>query len=229
LFPDVGYYQRKFCTFISHNYKQQDMNRIILLFVLGGFFLTETVAQEIELGGFYGYTFGSTIRTYYGDYKTSDGQNFGGHVGFGLAPNVFVELTYNRFNTDIKYYYNNLNAPVPLVTDYIQIGGVQQIPVGNGNILPYGAVSLGTSVFTVKEAYGQLTSGSRWMLSATLAAGLKFYLGETLGLRLQARMGLPMYFNGLYLGYGGAGASLRVPMIQFDFSAGVFLRLGGAA
>jgi hypothetical protein len=205
------------------------MKRIILLLVVGGFFLSDTLSQEIEIGGFYGYTFGSTVRTYYGDYKTSDGPNFGGHLGYGLAPNVFVELTYNRFETDIKYYYNNINEPVPLVTDYIQIGGLQQFPIGNGNILPYGAVSLGTSVFTVKESYGQLNSGSRWMMSATLAGGLKFYLGEVIGLRLQARMGLPMYFNGLYLGTGGAGASLRVPMIQFDFSAGVFLRLGGTA
>jgi hypothetical protein len=210
-------------------HKNREMKKILLLLVVGGIFLTDTLAQEIEVGAFYGYTFGSTIRTYYGDYKTSDGPNFGGHVGFGIAPNAFVELTYNRFETDIKYYYNNINEPVPLNTDYIQIGGVQQIPVGNGNILPYGAVSLGTAVFTVKESYGQLNSGSKWMLSATLAAGLKFYLGETLGLRLQARMGLPMYFNGIYLGTGGAGASLRVPMIQFDFSAGVFLRLGGAA
>ena len=206
------------------------MKKILLLLVVGGIFLTDTLAQEIEIGGFYGYTFGSTIRTYYGDYKTSDGPNFGGQVGFGLAPNVFVELTYNRFETDIKnYYWQNHNEPIPLNTDYIQIGGLQQIPVGNGNILPYGAVSLGTSVFTVKESYGQLNSGSKWMLSMTLAAGLKFHLGETLGLRLQARMGLPMYFNGIYLGTGGAGASLRVPMIQFDFSGGVFLRLGGIA
>lgn len=202
------------------------MKRILLILLVGGIFLSDTQAQQIEIGGFYGYTFGSTVRTYYGDYKTSDGDNFGGQLAFGMAPNVFIELSYNRFNTDVRYYYNNVDQPVPLVTDYIQIGGLQQIPVGEGNILPYGAFSLGTSVFTVKESYGQFSSGSKWMFSATLAAGLKFHLGETLGLRLQARLGLPMYFNGLYLGTGGAGASLRVPMLQFDFSAGVFLRLG---
>ena len=205
------------------------MKRVLLLLLVGGIFLTDTVAQEIEIGAFYGYTFGSTIRTYYGDYKTSDGNNFGGHLSFGLAPDVFVELSYNRFETDIRYYWQNVNEPVPLTTDYIQIGGLRQVPVGSGNILPYGSASLGTAVFTVKDAYGDLSSGSKWMLAATLAAGVKFHLGEVLGLRLQARMGLPMYFNGLYLGTGGAGASLRVPMIQFDFSAGVFLRLGGAA
>jgi hypothetical protein len=67
------------------------------------------------------------------------------------------------------------------------------------------------------------------MLAATLAGGVKLHIGDALGIRLQARLGLPMYFNGIYLGTGGAGASLRVPMVQFDLSAGVFLRLGGGA
>jgi hypothetical protein len=221
--------RESFVLLLVEHKNKRDMKRVILLLVVGGIFLTDSLAQEIEIGGFYGYTFGSTVRTYYGDYKTSDGDNFGGHVGFGIAPNSFVELTYNRFESDIRYSWNNINQPVPLNTDYIQIGGLQQVPLSNGIILPYGAVSLGTTVFTVKESYGQLNNGSKWMMSATLAAGLKFHLGEILGLRLQARMGLPLYFNGLYLGTGGAGASLRVPMIQIDFSAGVFLRLGGGA
>jgi len=203
------------------------MKRILLLLIAGGFFLTNTIAQNIELGGFYGYTFGSKIRTYYGDYKTSDGDNYGGQLSVGMGPNTFVELSYNRFKTDIKYYYNNMNQPLPLVTDYIQIGGLQQVPVGTGNILPYGSVSLGASVYTLKDSYGDLTAGTKWMMSSTLAAGLKILLGDALGIRLQARMGLPFVFQGLYIGTGGSGASLRVPMIQFDFSAGVFLRLGG--
>lgn len=204
------------------------MKKIILLLLVGGIFLTDTLAQGIELGGFYGFTFGSTIRTYYGDYKTDDGDNFGGHLSYGLAPNTFVEVTYNRFDTKIKYRYNNITEPMGLATDYIQLGGLQQVPVGNGNILPYGAVSLGVSVFTLKDSYGDFRAGSKTMMSGTLAGGVKLLLGDALGLRLQARMGLPMYFNGLYLGTGGAGASVRVPMIQFDFSAGVFLRIGGS-
>jgi len=203
------------------------MKRIILLLMVGGFFLTHTFAQDIEITGFYGYTFGSNIRTYYGDYKTSDGDNWGINLGVGMAPNTFVELSYNRFNTDISYFYQNVNEPIGLVTDYIQIGGLQQVPVGSGNILPYGSLSLGTAVFTVQDSYGELNAGSKWMMSTTLAAGLKILLGDALGIRLQARLGMPLYFQGLYLGTGGAGASLRVPMVQFDFSAGVFLRLGG--
>ena len=64
------------------------------------------------------------------------------------------------------------------------------------------------------------------MMAATLSAGVKMHLGNMLGIRLQARLGLPMSFNGLWIGTGGSGASFRVPMVQFDLSAGVFLRLG---
>lgn len=39
-------------------------------------------------------------------------------------------------------------------------------------------------------------------------------------------MDLPMRFNGLWIGTGGGGASFVVPVWQFDFTAGVFLRLG---
>ena len=52
------------------------------------------------------------------------------------------------------------------------------------------------------------------------------YLNDKLGIRLQALMDLPMRLSGLWVGTGGGGASFVVPVWQFDFTAGVFLRLG---
>ena len=205
------------------------MKRIILLMMAGVFFFAENKAQVVELGVFTGYTWPSNVRTYYGDYNIADNANFGGHLSYGMAPNTFLELSYNRFESTVSYFYGSISEPVGLVTDYIQIGGLQQTAVGSGNILPYGAVSLGASVFTVQDATTEFNAGSKWMMAATIAGGVKLHIGDALGIRLQARLGLPMYFNGLYLGTGGAGASLRVPMVQFDLSAGVFLRLGGGA
>ena len=202
------------------------MKRILLLVLLGGFFLAETSAQEIELTGFYGYTFGSKVRTYYGDYKTNDAPNYGGILSVGIAPDLFVELSWNHLDTEIKYYYNNILEPLGLATDYIQLGGIRQVPVGNGNILPFAGAALGASVFSLKESGGDFSAATKWMMAATLSAGVKMHLGNMLGIRLQARLGLPMSFNGLWIGTGGTGASFRVPMVQFDLSAGVFLRLG---
>ena len=203
------------------------MKRILFLLIVGGFFLTDTVAQQIELGGFYGYNLNTRVRTYYGDYTMYNNPNYGGHLSVGLASDVFVELTYNRSDSQIKYYYNNVEEPLDMSSEYFHVGGLTQFHISTGAVLPFGSFSLGTTRFNLKETYGEFSAGDKWYMSIALAAGAKILLGDALGIRLQARMGLPMGFNGLWVGTGGGGASFYVPVTQFDFTAGVFLRLGG--
>jgi len=208
------------------DFKTKKMKRIFLLLIVGGMFLTDTVAQNIELGGFYGYNLNTRARTYYGDYNLYNNPNYGGQLSVEMAPDMFVELTYNRSDTEIRYYYNNAFEPLDMSSEYYHIGGLRQVQTSSGSILPFGAFSLGATRFNLKETYGEVYASDKWFMSIALAVGAKVLLGEKLGLRLQARMGLPMGFNGVWLGTGGAGASFYVPVAQFDFSAGVFLRLG---
>jgi hypothetical protein len=202
------------------------MKRILFLLIAVGFFLTDTVAQKIELGGFYGYTLNTRARTYYGDYTLYNNPNYGGQLSVEMASDLFVELTYNRSDTQIRYYWNNAYEPLDMSSEYFHVGGLRQIPTGTGNILPFGSFSIGATRFNLQESYGEVFAGDKWYMSIALAAGGKILLGEKLGIRLQARMGLPMSFSGLWLGTGGAGASFYVPVAQFDFTAGLFLRLG---
>lgn len=204
------------------------MKRILLLLLVGAVFLTDGVGQAIELGGFYGYNLNTRARTYYGDYTMENAPNYGGQLSVGIAPDMFVELTYNRSDTDIRYYYNNFDEPIDMSSEYYHIGGLRQMNPGSGPFRPFGAFSVGATRFNLKESSddGNFYAGDKWFMSTALALGSKIYLGEKLGIRLQARMGLPMGFNGIWLGTGGAGASFYVPVAQFDFSAGLFLRLG---
>jgi hypothetical protein len=202
------------------------MKRILLLLIVGGFFLTDIVAQNIELGGFYGYNLNTRVRTYYGDYSLYNNPNYGGHLSVGMASDVFVELTYNRSDTEMNYYYNNNYEPIGVSSEYFQVGGLRQIPISTDAVLPFGSFSLGTTRFNLKETYGEFSQGDKWFMSIAVAAGAKILLGESLGIRLQARMGLPMGFNGLWVGTGGGGVSFYVPVAQFDFTAGLFLRFG---
>ena len=202
------------------------MKRILLLFLVGGIFLSDTIAQKIEIGAYYGYTFNTRLRTYYGDYKVNDAPNYGGQLSIGVAPDMYVELTYNRMDSEVSYYYNNINEPLDMSTDYFQVGAVREIQAGSENLVPFGLFSIGATRFDLKESYGNLNADDYWFMSVMLGGGAKILLGERLGIRLQARMGLPMSFSGLYIGSGGGGASFYVPMVQFDFTAGVFLRLG---
>ena len=202
------------------------MKRILLLLIVGGFILTDAHAQKIELGGFYGYNLNTRARTYYGDYTLYNNPNYGGQLSVEVASDLFAELTYNRSDTQIKYYYNNAYEPLDMSSEYFHVGGLQQFDTGTGALKPFGAFSLGATRYNLKETYGEVSAGDKWFMSIALALGAKVYVGERLGLRLQARMGLPMGFNGIWLGTGGTGASFYVPVAQFDFTAGVFFRLG---
>jgi len=128
------------------------MKRILLLLIVGGFFFTDIVAQNIELGGFYGYNLNTRVRTYYGDYTLYNNPYYGGQLSVGLASDVFVELTYNRSDTEMNYYYNNNYEPIGVSSEYFQVGGLRQIPISTDAVLPFGSFSLGTTRFNLKES-----------------------------------------------------------------------------
>lgn len=205
------------------------MRRFFLIILASALFLGSTLAQEIELTGFGGYTFNSKIRTYYGDYKMNDNPNYGGILSVGLAPDVFVELLYNRHDSKIRYAYLGGIQPLDMATEYYHVGGLTQLPIANDNIKPFGTVSVGATRFYLKESFDNFYAGSKWTMSAAVGVGAKILIGNALGLRLQARLGLPMTFQGLWIGTGGSGASFRIPLVQFDLSAGLILRIGGGA
>lgn len=200
------------------------MKRLTLLLLLGGIFLTNSMAQEIELTGFYGYMVNTNLKTYWGDFKLDDNPNYGGVLGVGIASNVFAEFTYNRQDSKVQYIYNNQTEALAISTEYYHLGGSQAI--GDGKVRPFGAFSLGATRYNVKESYEEVDSHAEWFMSMALGLGAKIYLNDKLGFRLQARMGVPMSLNGLWVGTGGTGGSFHVPVWQFDFTAGLVLRLG---
>ncbi len=191
-------------------------------------------AQKIEVAGFYGYMLSGKIKTYYGDYNVSDNPSYGGMLSFKVQEDVYAELSYTRNDTDFKYYsyWINNNDKVGISVEYYQLGVVRQVDMDK--IKPFGTFSLGMTRLHVKETVDFDDSGlhnvdDAYVFSATIGAGVKIFLTDKVGLRLQARMLLPMEFNGIFIsgGTGGAsgGASFRVPIIQGDFTAGFIIAL----
>jgi hypothetical protein len=212
------------------------MKRLILLMAAGLMMIPAIHAQKAEIGGFYGISFNSKIRTYYGQFKVDNQANYGGQLSIALSSETFVELTYNRTDTKVQYFDpRGIGQPFPVSIEYFQVGGLQQVDMGSDVIVPFGLVSLGATRFNISERVdlegdgSNYYSGDAWAFSASIAGGAKIFLHERIGLRLQARLGMPMLFNGLYLGIGtggvSSGASMRVPLVQFDLTGGVFLRL----
>jgi len=52
------------------------MKKTLLLVAAGLMLITATQAQKAEIGAFYGISFNSKVRTYYGEFKVDNKANF---------------------------------------------------------------------------------------------------------------------------------------------------------
>ncbi len=139
-----------------------------------------------------------------------------------ICIHLFIQCLEN-FCLDLNHILLVANEPLKMSTEYYHIG--TQKAMGTGNVKPFGAFSLGATRFYLKESYGNAYEYAEWAMSFALGLVAKILVSDKIGFRLQARMGVPMIFNRLWVGTGGTGASVQIPVWQFDFSAGVILRL----
>jgi len=201
----------------------------VILMTLAMLMTQDLSAQVIEINGFTGYALNGTARLYDGDFKINDAQNYGGKLAFGVSSTTFLELSYMRSDTEGRYY-PFLGSPGDLVglsSNYIQIGGLQEADFGR--ISPFGTVAVGLVVWSPKDKQ----YNSKTQFAATVGGGLKIWLTEMIGIRLQGSMMMPMVWNGVGIGCGigtggvGCGGNVytRVTPFQGEFSGGLTIRL----
>lgn len=210
---------------------KQRLLRISMAILLAMILLTsqDLSAQIIEINGFTGYALNGTAKLYDGDFKISDAQNYGGKIAFGVSTTTFLELSYMRSDTEGRFYsfYDPPGNLVQFSSNYIQVGGLQE--ANFGRISPFGTVAVGLVVWSPKESQ----YSSKTQFAATVGGGLKIWLTEVIGIRLQGSMLMPMVWNGVGfgcgIGTGGAGCGgnvyTRVTPFQGEFSGGLSIRL----
>jgi len=188
-------------------------------------------AQNIELNAFTGWQLHGRAKLYDGEFKLHDAQNYGGKLAYGLSSSTFVEVSYMRSDTKGQFFpYGVIGTPGDLVnlsSNYIQIGGLQSMNLGR--VDPFGTIALGLTVWSPKEG----GYASKTQFSATVGAGLKLWLTDMIGLRLQGSMLMPMVYNGVGIGCGigtggaGCGGSVytRITPFQGEFSGGLIIRI----
>ena len=68
-----------------------------------------------------------------------------------------------------------------------------------------------------------------WRFSIALGGGVKVEMSDKVGLRFQARLIIPMVFEGgsIYFGTGGSGVAVGAytAFVEGDFSGGLYYRL----
>jgi hypothetical protein len=179
-------------------------------------------AQKVELSPFIGYETGATIYTSLGYLYIGDGMDYGGNLDVNLGGNRFAEISFSHMMTklNIDKGYNE-EYLCDLGVNYYSIGLLQETkPLSK--VSPYGLFTLGWVNYNPQT---EDISGENKM-HFSLAGGINIHASEKIGLRLQARLLMPIMYAGTYFSSGTGGTSMSVSgtsvAFQGDFTAALF-------
>ena len=208
------------------------LNKLFIVLIMAFLIYTsqDLSAQSLEINAFTGWQLNGKANLYDGEFRIDDSQNYGGKLAYGLSTSTFVELSYMRTDTKgqfFPYYAGIPGEVVELSSNYVQIGGLQQMDFGR--ISPFATLAAGLTVWSPKTSgYSGYTQ-----FSFSFGAGAKIWLTDFLGIRLQGTMLMPLVYNGAGLGCGigtggascGAGVYTRITPFQGEFSGGIIIRI----
>jgi hypothetical protein len=195
---------------------------MIMLLVSG----LKVKAQTVELSPLIGYETGANIHTSLGELHIGDGMDWGGTLDVGVGGGRYGEFSYTHMATSIHTQggWSTSYEPVNLAVDYYSLGIMQEIRP-DSKATPYGLFTLG--VVNYRPTEGNYSSENKMHIS--IAGGVKINASERVGIRLQARLLMPLYYAGTYFtfGTGGSGASVAggIQGVQGDFTAALVLKL----
>jgi hypothetical protein len=184
----------------------------------------ELNGQKFEIIPFAGYQTSARINAYEGYFRVNDGINYGIAANFGASQGYRIELEYSRMGSSLTYTFDNVTEKkCDLTTSYFSIGGVVQINPEN-MIVPFGKISLGAVYYNPIES----DIDKENVMHFSFASGAKIYLNDHFGIRLQAAIHLPVFYEGMMFEEAAPppeeGMKTKVGGVQGDFTAGASFR-----
>jgi hypothetical protein len=204
------------------------INKLTIFTLLSFLICLNSNAQTFELSPISAYSINGSVDTYYGKYDLKNGAMFGALLNLEVKEKMFVELSYRRNAADVsRETFSFLGDRFKIGFEHYQIGILKTF--SEGKVKPFTQLSLGTTRYFEKEAYGE----DSWKLSMNVGTGVKLYFNEVIGIRLQANLLMPMEFDGVGLmcGFDSEGsncsgnASFDVPIIHLELGGGLIFRI----
>ena len=214
-------------------------HKLILVSILILLFTSGVYAQKLEITPFGGYFFAGKLTVANGDLNFKNGGNYGVVIGLNIQPQLGIEFTYNRLDTRLvlKEWRTGVSTDLfDMSINYFHLGAVYEATKIEGGIV-FTTFSLGATLFspgvTTMEDPDDPTIiyniEDDWRFSIGLGAGIKKYISDKIGLRLQIRMLMPIFWasGGLYFGTGGSGLGISAgtALFQGDATIGLIFRL----
>jgi opacity protein-like surface antigen len=182
--------------------------------------------QQIEITPFAGYFLTSNLSTLDGDLVIDHNFNYGGVLDIRVSDDLFLELLYNRTDTEVRFkqeYFDTVKYLFDMSIEYFQAGA--HVETETGNFRPFAAFTLGVTYFKPKDD----AISSELEFSFTAGGGIKYYFTENLAARLQWRFLVPIYFSSaaVFCTDGNCGIFITggTYLLQYDLTAGLAFSL----
>jgi hypothetical protein len=199
---------------------------IRIAIILSIFFYSESAkAQKIELSPFAGYETGGRLYTDQGYLYVGNGMDYGASINYSYKPGRQFELSYSHMksNLDVDEGYNRVRV-CDLSVNYYSIGVLRELGQGK-KMTPYGLASLG--IVNYRPLSGEFSNEN--LVHFSFSGGVKLFPSEKIGLRLQARLLIPIWADGSYFTGDPNGTTVTVTTrpgaVQCDFTASVIFVL----
>jgi len=187
--------------------------------------------QEFQINPYANYFLAGKLSGYYADAFFENGADFGFGVSYGLGKGKHLEVSYT-FAKSGAYLRDNANDSTHSSTNmnfgYIQAGYVQEfIPKKMPQLRPFGMFTIGAAYLN-PEVPSFITE---WKFAATIGGGIKYFITDAVGFRVQARLLMPLFFEdisgscGSYYGCS-TGMDSFTSLAQGDMGGGIVLRFG---
>jgi hypothetical protein len=178
--------------------------------------------QQVEVTPFLGFFLSSNLNTIEGELVIDHNLNYGAAVDIRTAEDLFIELLYNRTDTEVSFkqeYFDTIKYLFDMNIEYFQAGA--HIETEPGQFRPFAAFTVGATYFKPKDE----KISSEWAFSFTAGGGIKYYFTNNLAARLQWRFLIPVYFSNASIfcndGYCGIFVSGGTYLLQYDLTAGL--------
>ncbi len=203
---------------------------LILFFILVSIPAT-IFAQRFEVTPYYGYMFAGKMQFVEGTMNIKDNPNYGIIFDFELdrRNGLNLELSYDRLDTRTTFKepgeFQSENDLFDMFIEYYQLGALYNKPLSE-KANAFGFFTGGVARFSpVTNEYGDA-----YRFAITTGGGIKYFFTKSIGIRIQGRLKMPIFFSsgGLYLGSGGSGFYMGsgTVLLQMDLIAGLTIRLG---
>jgi len=196
------------------------VSTLFLLFSISTF--AQYKRQQFEIAPFAGYLFTSNLQTFDGELKINNSFNYGAALDVRLSDDLLIELLYIRTVTGVslrKEFYQTVEKLFDMNVEYFQAGA--HIETETGRFRPFAAFTIGATYFNPKDYNYE----GDWKFSFTAGGGIKYYFTDNLGVRLQWRFLVPIYFTSASIfcnnGYCGIFVTGGTYLLQYDLTAGL--------